>query len=118
MAEKGWGTPTWPKKYGGGGLSTAEARVLQQEMSKLGVSNPITGMGPGMFGQTLLEYGNEEQKMLHLRVREQVLQESKACRVQPLQIIEKQRKWMLRPGERPEKSPEHQLEAVLRILLW
>ena len=66
MGEKGWGTPTWPKKYGGGELSTAEARVLQQEMGKLGVSNPITGMGPGMFGHTLLEYGNEEQKMLHL----------------------------------------------------
>ena len=21
MGEKGWGTPTWPKQYGGGGLS-------------------------------------------------------------------------------------------------
>ncbi len=33
MGEKGWGVPTWPKAYGGGGLSTAEARVLQQEMN-------------------------------------------------------------------------------------
>ena len=30
MGEKGWGTPTWPKSYGGGGLSPAQARVLQQ----------------------------------------------------------------------------------------
>src|ERR1700686_4171291 len=45
MGDKGWGTPTYPKQYGGGGLSTAEARVLQQEMSRIGAFNPIGGMG-------------------------------------------------------------------------
>ncbi|MFX6461547.1 acyl-CoA dehydrogenase family protein, partial [Acinetobacter baumannii] len=35
MGEKGWGTPTWPKQYGGGGLTPAEARVLGQEMAKI-----------------------------------------------------------------------------------
>src|SRR5579871_1082722 len=66
MGAKGWGTPTWPKEYGGGGLSPAEARVLQQEMNRIGVTNPIVGMGPGMFGSTLLEYGTEDQKRRHL----------------------------------------------------
>jgi alkylation response protein AidB-like acyl-CoA dehydrogenase len=66
IGEKGWGTPTWPKAYGGGGLSLAEARVLQQEMARIGARNPIQGMGPGMFGSTLLEYGTEEQKKRHL----------------------------------------------------
>jgi alkylation response protein AidB-like acyl-CoA dehydrogenase len=66
MGAKGWGTPTWPKQYGGGGLTQAQARVLQQELARIGVNNPITGMGPGMFGSTLLEYGNEAQKRLHL----------------------------------------------------
>ncbi len=65
IGEKGWGTPTWPKKYGGGGLSATEARVLQEEMNRIGARNPIQGMGPGMFGHTLLEYGNEEQKLRH-----------------------------------------------------
>jgi alkylation response protein AidB-like acyl-CoA dehydrogenase len=65
MGEKGWGTPTWPKQYGGGGLSPAEARVLGEEMARIGARNPIVGMGPGMFGATLLEYGNEEQKKRH-----------------------------------------------------
>jgi len=65
IGEKGWGTPTWPKRYGGGGLSQAEARVLQEEMARIGARNPIQGMGPGMFGHTLMEYGNEEQKMKH-----------------------------------------------------
>jgi alkylation response protein AidB-like acyl-CoA dehydrogenase len=66
MGEKGWGTPTWPKEYGGGGLTNAEARVLQQEMARIGVTHPIVGMGPGMFGATLLEYGTEAQKLRHL----------------------------------------------------
>jgi len=66
MAEKGWGTPTWPKKYGAGGLSPAEARVLQQEMDRIGAYNPMVGMGLSMFGPTLLEYGTEAQKERHI----------------------------------------------------
>jgi alkylation response protein AidB-like acyl-CoA dehydrogenase len=63
----GWGTPTWPKAYGGGGLSAAEARVLAEEMSRIGAGNPIAGMGTSMFGPTLLEYGTEDQKQRHIR---------------------------------------------------
>ncbi|MBI1210547.1 MAG: acyl-CoA dehydrogenase [Alphaproteobacteria bacterium] len=66
MGEKGWGTPTWPKQYGGGGLSREQARVLAQEMNKIGAWSPIGGMGVMMFGPTLLEYGNEEQKSRHV----------------------------------------------------
>ena len=66
MAEKGWGAPTWPKTYGGGGLSSAEARVLAEEMGRIGAVNPIGGMGIGMFGPTLLEYGTETQKQDHI----------------------------------------------------
>src|SRR5579859_4014507 len=67
MADKGWGVPTWPKAYGGGGLPGAQARVLQQEMNRIGAWNPIGGMGTMMFGPTLLEYGNEAQKQKHIR---------------------------------------------------
>jgi alkylation response protein AidB-like acyl-CoA dehydrogenase len=66
MGEKGWGVPTWPTEYGGGGLEPAQARVLQQEMGRIGASNPIGGMGVGMFGPTLLEYGNEAQLQRHI----------------------------------------------------
>ncbi|MBL9009602.1 MAG: acyl-CoA dehydrogenase family protein [Alphaproteobacteria bacterium] len=62
MGAKGWGVPTWPKAYGGGGLSKDEARVLSQEMVKIGAFSPIGGMGVMMFGPTLLEYGTEAQK--------------------------------------------------------
>src|SRR5580658_7351979 len=66
MGAKGWGTPTWPKAYGGGGLSRQEARVLAEEMAAIGARNPIGGMGVSMFGPTLLEYGTEEQKRKHI----------------------------------------------------
>jgi alkylation response protein AidB-like acyl-CoA dehydrogenase len=66
VGEKGWGTPTWPKPYGGGGLSGAEARVVSQEFGRAGAYNPIVGMGTMMFGPTLLEYGTEAQKQQHI----------------------------------------------------
>ena len=62
MAEKGWTAPQWPKKYGGGGLSPQEARVLQQEMSRIKARPPLFSFGLWMFGPALLEFGNEEQK--------------------------------------------------------
>ena len=66
VGAKGWGTPTWPKAYGGGGLSKAEAAVLAREMARIGAWSPIGGMGIMMFGPTLLEYGSEEQKLRHI----------------------------------------------------
>ena len=66
MGAKGWGTPTWPKEYGGGGLSRAEARVLAEEMAKIGARNPIGGMGVMMFGPTRREVGTEAQKRQHI----------------------------------------------------
>jgi alkylation response protein AidB-like acyl-CoA dehydrogenase len=66
MGAKGWGTPTYPAQYGGGGLTPAQAKILNQEMAKIGAKNPIGGMGVMMFGPTLLEYGNEAQKARHV----------------------------------------------------
>jgi alkylation response protein AidB-like acyl-CoA dehydrogenase len=66
MAEKGWGTPTWPKEYGGGGLSLAQADVLQREMTRIGAWNPLIGIGVMMFGPTLLEFGTAQQKSQHI----------------------------------------------------
>jgi alkylation response protein AidB-like acyl-CoA dehydrogenase len=66
MAAKGWGAPTWPKQYGGGGLTPQEARILQDEMNRIGATNPMAGMGTSMFGPTLLEYGTDDQKQRHI----------------------------------------------------
>ncbi len=67
IGDKGWATPMWPKKYGGGGLSVKASRVLAQEMGKAGAFNPLMfGMGITMIGPTLLDYGTEEQLAQHL----------------------------------------------------
>jgi alkylation response protein AidB-like acyl-CoA dehydrogenase len=35
MAEKGWTVPTWPVKYGGGGLDKEQNQVLQEELRRI-----------------------------------------------------------------------------------
>ncbi len=66
MGAKGWTTPTWPKEYGGGGLSPAEARVLDQELAAGRYRPGVLAFGIWMLGPVLLEYGTEEQKKTFL----------------------------------------------------
>jgi len=66
MAERGWTVPEWPREYGGGGLSRDEAKILREEMRKLGCRSPLDSFGIWMLGPALLKYGNEEQKREHL----------------------------------------------------
>ena len=66
MAEKGWTAPTWPKEYGGGGLTKEEAGILGEEMRRIRARPAHTGMGLSMIGPALLEFGSEEQKQEHL----------------------------------------------------
>ncbi|MGD8860087.1 MAG: acyl-CoA dehydrogenase family protein [Myxococcales bacterium] len=66
MADRGWTAPTWPKEYGGGGLSRHEAKVLNQEIAARRLPPPLVGMGLTMIGPTLLVHGSEEQKNEYL----------------------------------------------------
>ena len=66
MAGRGWTVPDWPKDYGGGGLSADEARVLKEEMQRIGARPPLTSFGISMLGPALLEFGTEEQKRHYL----------------------------------------------------
>src|SRR5262249_38694759 len=50
MAARGWTVPDWPKDYGGGGLTPEEARVLKQEMARIGARSPLTSFGISMLG--------------------------------------------------------------------
>src|SRR6516164_7484932 len=58
----------------------------------------------------------DQEKVPHLRLGDQALEQLKGRRVKPLQIVKEQRQRVLRPGERTEKPPKHQLKAVLRVL--
>ena len=62
MVEKGWCVPDWPREYGGGGLSPAEADILEEEMQALNCRPPQYSFGTTMIGPVLLEFGSEEQK--------------------------------------------------------
>ncbi len=66
MAAKGWTAPTWPAAYGGGGLSPAQARVLEKELAAGRYRQPLASFGVWMLGPVLLEYATEAQKQEHL----------------------------------------------------
>lgn len=66
MSKRGLTAPTWPKEYGGAGLTHEEARVFQEEMMALKLAPPLAGMGLAMIGPTLLVHGNEAQKLKYL----------------------------------------------------
>ncbi|WP_394694566.1 acyl-CoA dehydrogenase family protein [Hyphobacterium sp.] len=66
MAAKGWTCPTWPKEYGGGGLSKEESEVLKEELSRIKARPALISFGIWMLGPALLKYGTEEQKKHYL----------------------------------------------------
>ena len=66
MYHKGWTAPQWEQKYGGGGLSILENKILLQEMSRLKCKQPLISFGISMLGPALLKFGNENQKDKYL----------------------------------------------------
>jgi alkylation response protein AidB-like acyl-CoA dehydrogenase len=53
---------TWPKEYGGQGLTFVEELILQQEMALAKAPPVLNILGIGMAGPTIIAYGTEEQK--------------------------------------------------------
>ena len=66
MAAKGWTCPQWPAEYGGGGLSSAQAEILAEELSRIHARPALTSFGISMLGPVLLEFGAHEQRLEHL----------------------------------------------------
>jgi len=66
MAERGWTAPTWPRAYGGGGLTKEQAKILGEEMGRSKLRPPLTGFGLEMIGPLILQVGTEEQKREHI----------------------------------------------------
>jgi acyl-CoA dehydrogenase len=63
---KGYTVPMWPKEYGGAGLSAPEAKVLREEMGRIGARPPLSSFGIWMLGPALLHFGTEGQKQRFL----------------------------------------------------
>jgi len=63
MVSKGWCTPEWDKKYGGGGLSASETKILKGRLKFHGCRPAQINFGISMLGPAILEFGTEEQKI-------------------------------------------------------
>ena len=66
MAAQGWTAPTWPREFGGGGLTAEQARIIDREIAAGGYRTPLASFGLWMLGPVLLEYGDDAQKREHL----------------------------------------------------
>ena len=64
LAAQGYLAPTWPKEFGGGGLSRLEQVVIVEELARAGL--PASGANDTfsikMIGNLLLQYGTDAQK--------------------------------------------------------
>jgi alkylation response protein AidB-like acyl-CoA dehydrogenase len=62
LYDNGWAGITWPKEYGGLGLSQKHARIFAQEESKFAVSVGFFSVATQMVAPTIMAHGTEEQK--------------------------------------------------------
>jgi alkylation response protein AidB-like acyl-CoA dehydrogenase len=66
LYDAGFAGITWPKEYGGQGLTVAEQIAWSQEARDYDLPNGAFFIGISMPGNTLLELGTEEQKRRYL----------------------------------------------------
>lgn len=66
LYDAGYAGPSWPRAYGGMGLSFARQVIYQEEYANARVPGPL-GTGLGIAAPTLITYGTEEQKERFLR---------------------------------------------------
>jgi alkylation response protein AidB-like acyl-CoA dehydrogenase len=62
LHEAGFVGLTWPKEYGGRGLTFMEEMILHQEMALHRAPPVLNILAIGMAGPTIIAYGTEEQK--------------------------------------------------------
>jgi len=66
LAAAGWTCLTWPKEYGGQGMTLAQEIVFEYEYAKAGAPYRVGVHGTDLFGPTLLRFGTDEQKLRFL----------------------------------------------------
>ena len=63
MGKKGWLFPTYPKEYGGGGLSGDHKTILDEEFSR---ARACQSFSRALVNDTIMVWGTEEQKQKFL----------------------------------------------------
>ncbi len=66
LNDGGWVAVNWPKEYGGRGATVMQRLIYREELSRLGLNEPMVGMGINLIGPTLIHWGTEEQKKNHI----------------------------------------------------
>jgi alkylation response protein AidB-like acyl-CoA dehydrogenase len=66
MYDAGYVGLTWPKDYGGRGLTFMEELIVQEEMAFAKAPPVLNILGVGMAGPTIIAYGTEEQKQRYV----------------------------------------------------
>ena len=67
LARKGWLVMSWPKEYGGQGISVMEQTLYDQEISYWGIPGSMMGTsGVQWIGPSMMLFGSEEQKKKYL----------------------------------------------------
>jgi alkylation response protein AidB-like acyl-CoA dehydrogenase len=66
LREAGYIGISWPKEYGGRGLSTLELLVFNEEMVRARAPQRLNFFGEGLVGPTIIQWGTEEQKKYFL----------------------------------------------------
>ena len=62
LFDGGWICATWPKEYGGKGLTTMQGVVLAEEFARAKAPLRADFFGDTLVGPTILQWGTEEQK--------------------------------------------------------
>ncbi|HEY8173466.1 MAG TPA: acyl-CoA dehydrogenase family protein [Dehalococcoidia bacterium] len=65
LAKRGWVAPSWPKEYGGAGLSVMQQFIFNEEIARARAPRP-NFLAIGLAGPTIIVHGTEEQKREHL----------------------------------------------------
>jgi len=57
----------WPKEYGGGGVSTAYQKIVDEELAAFRAPIAINAVGLNWTGPLIKDFGTEEQKLRYLK---------------------------------------------------
>jgi alkylation response protein AidB-like acyl-CoA dehydrogenase len=66
LADAGYLCVSWPKEFGGRGLTGIENAVMNEEFARLGLPRVTRGMGEWLVGPSIIVWGTDEQKAYFL----------------------------------------------------
>src|SRR5690606_6794556 len=63
---KGYTVPTWPREYGGAGLTVDEAKILAEELRRINALKQLNNFCISMLKHAMLAFNKHEKKQMHL----------------------------------------------------